>query len=145
VTHVIRQYQPQDREALVALWSLCGLTRPWNDPYRDIDRKLAQDAAGLLVLVADGELAGSVMAGYDGHRGWVNYLAVHPGHQGQGLGKALMNEAERRLRGLGCPKVSLQIRTSNEGVVAFYRHLGYSVDDVVSMGRRLQHDGPPPA
>jgi ribosomal protein S18 acetylase RimI-like enzyme len=141
---VLRQYQPRDRAALVSLWSRCGLTRPWNDPYRDIDRKLTRDAPNLLVLEDGDKLVGSVMVGYEGHRGWVNYLAVHPGHQRRGLGRVLMDEAERRLRELGCAKVNLQIRTSNEAAVEFYRHIGYTVDDVVSMGRRLEDDGARP-
>ena len=144
MTPVLRQYRPGDREALVRLWSLCGLIRPWNDPYRDIDRKLTWDAPNLVVLEDADELIGSVMVGYEGHRGWVNYLAVHPGHQRQGLGRLLMDEAERLLRELGCAKVNLQIRTSNEAAAEFYRRIGYAVDDVVSMGRRLEDDGPPP-
>jgi ribosomal protein S18 acetylase RimI-like enzyme len=143
VTPVLRQYRPGDREALVWLWSLCGLIRPWNDPYRDIDRKLTWDGPNLVVLEDADELIGSVMVGYEGHRGWVNYLAVHPSHQRQGLGRLLMDEAERRLRELGCAKVNLQIRTSNEAAAEFYRRIGYAVDDVVSMGRRLEDDGPP--
>ena len=95
------------------------------------------------MLEADGCLAGSVMVGYDGHRGWVNYLAVDPAYQGQGLGRLLMREAERRLLAAGCPKVNLQVRTSNEHPVAFYRHLGYGTDDVVSMGKRLIDDAVP--
>ena len=87
--------------------------------------------------------AGTVMAGYDGHRGCVNYLAVDPAYQGQGLGRLLMREAERRLLAAGCPKINLQVRTSNEDAVAFYRHLGYHVDDVVSMGKRLIDDAAP--
>jgi ribosomal protein S18 acetylase RimI-like enzyme len=143
VDPVLRQYQPGDRQALVSLWSLCQLTRPWNDPYRDIDRKLARDASNLVVLANDGGLVGSVMVGYEGHRGWVNYLAVHPDHQRQGLGRLLMGEAERRLRELGCPKVNLQIRASNTAAIEFYRHIGYTVDNVISMGRRLKDDGSP--
>ena len=140
---VLRQYRQADREALVSLWITCALTRPWNDPDRDIDRKLAWDAPNLLVLEEDGELIGSVMIGYEGHRGWVNYLAVHPDHQRRGLGQVLMEEAERRLRELGCVKVNLQIRTSNEATAEFYRRIGYVVDDVVSMGRRLADDSSP--
>lgn len=138
----LRTYRPSDHDALVSLWSRCGLLRPWNDPSRDIERKLAHDPDGLIVLEAGGRLAGAVMAGYDGHRGWVNYLAVDPGHQGQGLGRLLMAEAERRLREQGCPKINLQVRSSNEQVIAFYRHIGYRVDDVMSMGKRLVHDSP---
>jgi ribosomal protein S18 acetylase RimI-like enzyme len=96
------------------------------------------------VLEADDRLIGSVMVGYEGHRGWINYLVVHPDHRGRGLGRVLMDEAERRLGALGCPKVNLQVRSSNRSAVDFYRRIGYSVDDVVSMGRRLGVDEPPP-
>jgi ribosomal protein S18 acetylase RimI-like enzyme len=81
------------------------------------------------------------MAGYDGHRGWINYLAVHPDHRRRGLGRTLMAAAEERLAGLGCPKVNLQVRGANRDAVEFYRRIGYAVDDVVSMGRRLEDDG----
>jgi ribosomal protein S18 acetylase RimI-like enzyme len=140
---LLRAYRPSDHDALVSLWSRCGLLRPWNDPSRDIQRKLAHDPGGMLVLEAGNRLAGAVMAGYDGHRGWVNYLAVDPAYQRRGLGRLLMDEAERRLRAAGCPKVNLQVRTSNEHAVAFYRHLGYNIDDVVSMGKRLIDDTTP--
>jgi len=126
----------------VSLWSVCGLVRQWNDPYRDIDRKLARDPENLLVVEHDGEVVGSVMVGYEGHRGWVNYLAVHPEHRGRGLGRRLMERAEELLGGLGCAKVNLQVRSSNEEAIGFYRRIGYSVDDSVSMGRRLEVDGP---
>lgn len=128
----------------MSLWSICELTRPWNDPNRDIDRKLARDAENLLVLEEDGELIGSVMVGYEGHRGWINYLAVHPAHRRQGLGRLLMDEAETRLRGLGCPKVNLQVRNSNEAAREFYRQIGYTFDEAVSFGKRLEHDAQPP-
>jgi ribosomal protein S18 acetylase RimI-like enzyme len=140
---VLRTYRPGDHDALLSLWSSCGLLRPWNDPARDIGRKLAHDPGGLVVLEIGGQIAGSVMIGYEGHRGWVNYLAVDPGRRGHGLGRLLMDEAERRLLALGCPKLNLQIRTSNEQAVAFYRKLGYRVDDVVSMGKRLIDDTAP--
>jgi ribosomal protein S18 acetylase RimI-like enzyme len=141
---VIRPYRLSDREALVALWHLGGLTRAWNDPDRDIDRKVARDPDNLLVLEVDGQLIGSVMVGYEGHRGWINYLVVHPDHRGRGLGQALVDEAERRLAALGCPKVNLQVRSSNRSAIDFYRRIGYSVDDVVSLGRRLEVDELPP-
>jgi len=143
VQPALRRYRPSDHDAPVSLCFRCGLLRPWNDPRRDIERKLAHDPDGLLVLEADGCLAGSVMAGYDGHRGGVNYLAVDPAWQGRGLGRMLMDEAEQWLLARGCPKVNLQVRTSNEHVVAFYRHLGYGTDDVVSMGKRLLADAAP--
>lgn len=135
-----RRFEEGDREQVVALWTACDLTRPWNDPHRDVDRKVAHDPHGFLVLDDDGEIVGSVMVGYDGHRGWVNYLATAPSRRRHGLGRWLVAEAERRLDGLGCPKVNLQIRASNAGVVDFYRRLGYDLDDAVSMGKRLESD-----
>jgi ribosomal protein S18 acetylase RimI-like enzyme len=136
----VRSYEEVDRAAVIALWEVCGLLRSRNDPHRDIDRKLAQDAEGLLVLVDDSGLVGAAIAGYDGHRGWVNYLAVHPDRRRTGGGRLLMAAAEAHLAALGCPKVNLQVRAGNQGVVAFYEHLGYAVDEVVSMGRRLVDD-----
>jgi ribosomal protein S18 acetylase RimI-like enzyme len=139
--HVVRSYHPDDRESLVRLWSACDLIRPWNDPNRDIDRKLAWDASRLLVIEHDTSVVGSVMVGYDGHRGWVNYLAVGPGYQRRGLGRILMQRAEELLGELGCAKLNLQIRSSNEAAIGFYRRLGYRVDESVSMGKRLELDG----
>lgn len=140
----VRPYVAADRESLVDLWAACDLLRPWNDPDRDVERKLARDDGGLLVLELAGRVVGSVMAGYDGHRGWVNYLAVGPEHRGHGFGALLMAEAEDRLRRSGCPKVNLQVRGGNEAALAFYRHLGYEIEDVISLGRRLGDDTAPP-
>ena len=92
---------------------------------------------------ADGTLMASAMAGYDGHRGWVNYLAVHPDFRRQGHGQALMRHVEQGLLALGCPKLSLQVRSSNASVLAFYQALGFGQDDVVSLGKRLIVDAPP--
>lgn len=127
---------------MVSLWKRCELTRPWNDPNRDIDRKLALDDGLLLVASDGGELIGSVMVGYDGHRGWVNYLAVDPDRQRNGLGARLMQAAEELLHDVGCPKINLQIREGNTGLVGFYAALGYGEDRVVSMGKRLIPDEP---
>jgi ribosomal protein S18 acetylase RimI-like enzyme len=136
----IRPFQPEDEDAVVALWRRCDLVRPWNDPHKDIRRKLAVRPDLFLVGVEEGQVVGYIMAGYEGHRGWLNYLAVDPSRQRRGLGRALVAEAERLLRASGCPKISLQVRAANEGVVAFYRRLGYTVDEVVSMGKRLERD-----
>jgi ribosomal protein S18 acetylase RimI-like enzyme len=136
----IRPFQPQDEEAVVSLWRRCDLVRPWNDPHKDIRRKRGVRPDWFLVGVLDGRIVACVMAGYEGHRGWLNYLAVDPDRQRQGLARAIVTEAERLLREAGCPKINLQIRTSNQGVIEFYRRLGYSIDDVVSMGKRLEHD-----
>lgn len=136
----IRPYRCEDRAPLVALWDAAGLVRPWNDPGRDIDRKLAVGDDLLLVGLLRGRLVASVMAGYEGHRGWVNYLAVEPQLQGRGLGAEIMADAERRLRSLGCPKINLQIRTGNVEAARFYQRIGYTGDDVVSMSKRLVDD-----
>jgi ribosomal protein S18 acetylase RimI-like enzyme len=138
----IRPYDPADEDAVVVLWERCGLTRPWNDPRKDIRRKLRVRPDLFLVAVVDGSVVGTVMAGYDGHRGWINYLGVDPAHQRRGLGRALMDEAERLLRAAGCPKINLQVRTSNAAAIEFYRAIGFAVDDVVSFGKRLEHDDP---
>jgi ribosomal protein S18 acetylase RimI-like enzyme len=139
----IRPFQPQDEEAVVSLWGRCDLVRPWNDPKKDIRRKLGVRPDLFLVGELDGQIVACVMAGYEGHRGWLNYLAVAPEHQRHGLARAIVTEAERLLRAAGCPKINLQIRTSNKGVIEFYRRLGYAMDDVVSMGKRLEHDDEP--
>jgi ribosomal protein S18 acetylase RimI-like enzyme len=139
----IRPFKSEDEKAVVALWRRCDLIRPWNDPHRDIQRKLGVRPELFLVGVLDGQIIASVMAGYEGHRGWLNYLAVVPEVQRRGYARAMVAEAERLLRQAGCPKINLQIRTSNHGVVEFYRRLGYAVDDVVSMGKRLEHDDRP--
>ena len=138
----IRPFAPRDTEAVVALWTACGLTRPWNDPHRDIARKLTVQPELFLVADDDGRPVGTAMAGYDGHRGHVYYLAVDPARQGTGLGRALMAEAEALLLALGCPKVSVQIRSGNEAVTAFYDRLGYAADAATGLGKRLIPDGP---
>jgi len=125
---------------VIALWRACDLVRPWNDPHKDIARKLRVNREWFLVGEKDGRVVGCVMAGYEGHRGWINYLAVEPGLRRGGLGRALMAEAEQLLRAAGCPKINLQVRTANAEVVAFYRRLGFAVDDVVSLGKRLEAD-----
>jgi ribosomal protein S18 acetylase RimI-like enzyme len=136
----IRPFQPQDEASVIKLWSRCGLVVPWNDPHRDIQRKLTVQREMFLVACADNQIIATVMAGYDGHRGWINYLAVHPKHQHKGIGRRMMDEAERRLRESGCPKINLQVRATNAGVIAFYKRLGFKMDDVVSFGKRLECD-----
>jgi ribosomal protein S18 acetylase RimI-like enzyme len=118
----IRSFRPEDEPAVIALW---------------------QNPEWFLVGLVDGQIVVTVMAGYEGHRGWLNYLAVAPNFQRRGLAREMVAEAERLLRNAGCPKINLQIRTSNQAVIEFYRRLGYSVDDVVSMGKRLEPDDPP--
>ena len=133
----IRAFHAADESAVVALWDECGLTRPWNDPRKDIARKLAVQPELFLVGVVDEALIASVMAGYEGHRGWMNYLAVAPRFRGRGFGRALVDHVERLLLERGCPKVNLQVRASNPEALAFYRGLGYVQDESISLGKRL--------
>jgi ribosomal protein S18 acetylase RimI-like enzyme len=137
----IRPFEVTDEAAVILLWERCGLTRPWNDPRKDIRRKLCVRPDLFLVGVLDGAIVATVMAGYDGHRGWINYLGVDPAHQRQGFGRIIMEEAERLLRAEGCPKINLQVRTSNLGAVEFYKSIGFATDEVVSLGKRLEADG----
>jgi ribosomal protein S18 acetylase RimI-like enzyme len=136
----IREFRRGEEEAVVALWRACDLTRPWNDPFRDIERKLAHSPSLFLVGEEEGQLVGSVMAGYDGHRGWVNYLAVEPSRRGRGLGRALMDAAEERLRAAGCAKINLQVREGNVAARAFYEAIGYEPQELVDFGKRLVSD-----
>ena len=136
----IRPYADADQAAVVALWQACALTRPWNDPLKDIARKQGIQAEWFLVGELGGAVIASVMFGYDGHRGWMNYLAVAPKHQGQGHAKALIAQGEALLLAAGCPKISLLVRRSNTQVLGFYEALGYGQDDVVSLGKRLIPD-----
>lgn len=139
----IRPYEEADQDAVVKLWRACGLVAPQNDPVKDIRRKLRVQREMFLVGLIDGRLVATVMAGYEGHRGWVNYLAVAPDCRKRGFGRRLMDEAEALLRAAGCPKINLQVRSSNSDVIGFYGSIGYAVDDVVSMGKRLEHDRAP--
>jgi ribosomal protein S18 acetylase RimI-like enzyme len=136
----IRPFRPDETDAVVALWEACDLIRPWNDPRKDIERKLRVDPELFLVAVEEELVVGAVMAGYEGHRGWINYLAVEPGRRRQGLGRELMATAERLLAERGCPKINLQVRSENADVIAFYGALGYRRDEVVSLGKRLVED-----
>ena len=136
----IRPFHPQDENAVIDLWRQCDLVRPQNDPRKDIARKLRADPDLFLVACDGPTVLGSVMAGYEGHRGWINYLAVAPPYRRRGIGRALMDAAEQALRARGCPKINLQVRSTNDAVIGFYRALGFTVDEVISMGKRLEHD-----
>lgn len=93
-----------------------------------------------LVGCLQDEVVATAMAGYEGHRGWVNYLAVAPEQRGKGFGRTIMAEVEKLLERLGCPKVNVQVRGANGSAIAFYERIGYRVDDVVGLGKRLEHD-----
>ena len=146
---VIREFVPADADAVVHLWERCSLTRPWNDPFKDIERKMT-DQNGVFWVACEsesdpsqqrgGEIVGAVMIGYDGHRGSINYLAVSPEHQNKGLGAQIMQAAEAFLIEKGCPKVSFCVRRDNHAVLSFYDGLGYQADDVHFLGKRLIAD-----
>ena len=137
---LVRPYRTDDEESLVSLWQVCELTVPWNNPHKDIARKLQVQPELFLVGILDSSLIATVMGGYEGHRGWINYLAVHPDFQGKGYGQEIMNSVETGLREMGCPKINLQIRRGNDKVASFYQKLGFTYDHVVSMGKRLEAD-----
>jgi len=134
----IRPYQDSDRQAVIALWRRVFPDAPaHNDPATDIDRKLAVQSELFFVALSGESLIGTAMAGFDGHRGWVYYVAVSPEYRRRGVGTALMRRVEEALAARECGKLNLQIRASNEPVVAFYRALGYAIEDRISMGKHL--------
>ena len=137
---IIRPYADADQAQIVALWQICELTRPWNDPVKDIARKQQVRPEWFLVGELDGQVIASVMFGYEGHRGWMNYLAVAPQYQSKGYAHSLIETGEALLLAAGCPKISLQVRSSNARVIAFYQSLGYAQDDAISLGKRLISD-----
>jgi ribosomal protein S18 acetylase RimI-like enzyme len=136
----IIEFEEKYRGDVVALWKACELTRPWNNPDRDIDRVLKNQTGKLFLLIKKDHVSGSVMVGYDGHRGSVYYLSVHPDLQRANLGSTLMEHAENYLLTLGCPKLNLMVRTTNLPVIGFYERLGYQKDEVVTMSKRLISD-----
>ena len=137
MTEIGRLDRAQFAEA-VALWEAAGLTRPWNDPWADLDRAVAGPSSTVLAGLQDGRLVATAMVGHDGHRGWVYYLAVAEGARGTGYGRAMMAACEAWLRERAIPKLELMIRRDNDAVAAFYAALGYGIEDVVVMSRRLE-------
>ena len=137
---IISAFECADAVAVIKLWHRCELVRSWNDPQKDIDRKTIDRNGAFWVGRVDGIIMASVMIGYDGHRGSINYLAIDPAFKGQGYGRQLMQEAESFLISIGCPKISLCVRRDNKPVVQFYDTLGYKPDDVFCFGKRLIPD-----
>lgn len=133
----VRPYQDPDQIQVIELWHACGLVMPWNDPKQDIQLKLQMQPELFLVGLVNTQLISTVMAGYEGHRGWLNYLAVAPTYQRQGVGRCMVEAATTRLKAMNCLKINLQIRTSNSTAIEFYQRLGFKLDQVVSMGKRL--------
>lgn len=137
---IIRPFALADTEPTITLWRECGLVVSHNDPQKDIERKLRVDPDLFLVGDKEGEVIATVMAGYEGHRGWLYYLAVSPQHQRQGLGRAMVLEAEKLLHAKGAPKIDLMVRSGNDNVIGFYQALGYATEPVTVMGKRLVSD-----
>ena len=136
----IRAFDIADQAAVIELWQACALVVPWNDPVKDIARKLKVDADLFLVGESRGEIVATVMGGYEGHRGWINYLAVSPQHQRKGYGREIMEFVEQRIQLKGCPKINLQIRGTNTQAAAFYQAIGYDIENAIGLGKRLEPD-----
>lgn len=137
-----RIFRPADETGVIELWQQCGLIRPWNDPRADIARKLADSPELFFVAARDGRPVATCMAGYDGHRGWIYYLAVAPALQRHGIATKIMGIAEAELTNMGCPKIDLMVRDTNQAVIDFYRAIGYRDDPVVVLSKRLIEDEP---
>lgn len=134
----IRPYLEKDQQGVAALWrEVFPDNSPWNVPEEDIERKLNVQREFFLVAEREREIVGTAMAGFDGHRGWVYYVAVREKYRKRGIGRALMERVEKDLIAAGCTKLNLQVRSSNQEVVEFYSRLGYNVEDRVSMGKLL--------
>ena len=136
----IRQFALRDTESVISLWQEAGLTRSWNNPHRDIQRKMTVQPELFLVAVDGEDVVGSVMAGYDGHRGWIYYLASAPQRRGEGIARSLVEAAEEALLELGCPKVQLMVRPENDEALGFYDALGYERFATITTGKRLIPD-----
>lgn len=139
-TPLIRIFEEKDRANVIALWSECELIRQWNDPNKDIDRKMAFQPEWFFVMELGGNIIGTIMAGYDGHRGSIFYLAIAQKYQGHGFARKLMEYTAHELEKAGCPKVNLMVRRSNEAVCAFYEKIGYKQEEIISFGKRLIDD-----
>jgi ribosomal protein S18 acetylase RimI-like enzyme len=138
LSFAIVKYRSEYQDAVVDLWKKCNLVVPQNNPVEDIQKKIDFQPKLFFVALLNDKVIGSVMVGYEGHRGWINYLAVQPCCQRRGYGKGLVEEAINELKKLGCLKVNLQVRRSNVSAVEFYKHLGFKEDEVVSLGKRLK-------
>lgn len=136
----IRAFDEKYKDEVIELWRECNLVVPQNDPAKDIDRKLKIDPDLFLVGFIDETVVATVMGGYEGHRGWINYLAVKPSQQRKGYGQAIMQAVESLIKQKDCPKINLQVRATNEAVIKFYSAIGYANDNVVGLGKRLEYD-----
>ncbi len=136
----IRPYRAEDETAVIDLWRQCELIVPWNNPRTDIMRKCADSPELFFIGLIDNDIIATCMAGYDGHRGWIYYLAVAGAWQRQGIATRLVRHAEASLTELGCAKIDLMVRNTNDSVIAFYKSIGYGDDPVVVLSKRLLED-----
>jgi ribosomal protein S18 acetylase RimI-like enzyme len=134
----IRTFAEGDTAEVIALWTaVFGYEAPHNNPATVIGRKLAVQRELFFVADDGGRIVGTVMGGYDGHRGWVYSLAVDARCRRRGIGRLLIERLERALAELGCLKINLQVLAGNEGVTSFYEQLGYKVEPRINMGKIL--------
>jgi ribosomal protein S18 acetylase RimI-like enzyme len=134
----IRPMAKSDQAGVIRLWQDCGLIRPWNDPARDLRTAMRTSDAAVLVGEDAGTIVASVMAGFDGHRGWIYYLAVAQDRRQEGLGRAMFETAQAWLKARGAPKIQLMVRETNEEAIGFYKAMGLEVQPVVTLGRFLR-------
>lgn len=136
----ITTYRPEHEDAVIQLWVDCNLTRPWNNPKRDIERMLKVYPELFLVGLIDNAVVATVMGGYDGHRGWVYYLGVSPEYRRRGFARKMMDAVTQKLYDIGCPKINIQVRGDNNPALGFYESLGYTTEDRTSIAKRLVDD-----
>ena len=136
----IIEYKSEYESAVIELWEKCDLTRPWNNPGLDIERKMKDKPELFLVGLINGKVVASAMGVYEGHRGWVYYLGVEPEQRKRGLAKRMMDAIEERLLEMGCPKINIQVRSGNTGALNFFGKIGYNTEERISLGKRLIED-----
>ena len=136
----IKPYHPDNQQAVINLWQACNLVVAWNDPIKDIQRKMLVDPDLFLIGELSEDIVATVMGGYEGHRGWINYLAVSPEHQRKGYARAMMQQVEALILQKGSPKINLQVRSNNIDVIHFYQAIGYDIENAVGLGKRLIPD-----
>ena len=136
----IKPYHPDNQQAVINLWQACNLVVAWNDPVKDIQRKMLVDPDLFLIGELSEDIVATVMGGYEGHRGWINYLAVSPEHQRKGYARAMMQQVEVLILQKGSPKINLQVRSNNIDVIQFYQAIGYDIENAVGSGKRLIPD-----
>jgi ribosomal protein S18 acetylase RimI-like enzyme len=136
----IKPYHPDNQQAVINIWQACNLVVAWNDPIKDIQRKMLVDPDLFLIGELSEDIVATVMGGYEGHRGWINYLAVSPEHQRKGYARAMMQQVEVLILQKGSPKINLQVRSNNIDVIQFYQAIGYDIENAVGLGKRLIPD-----